>query len=114
GLTLSAFTGSAVTISGAPKAAGPYNYVVHLTDKGTPPQTAAPQTYSGTITAGQFTVSPTALSFNYRQGDTTTPAPLSLSVFSVPAGLSFTAAASTAQGNWLGIPAKAGGATPNT
>jgi uncharacterized protein (TIGR03437 family) len=49
GLALSAASGTTVTIGGTPTAAGDYSYQVQLTDSGAPPQSASPQTYSGTI-----------------------------------------------------------------
>jgi len=48
GLSLSAATGSTVTISGAPTAGGQYNYAVQLTDSSTPAQNGT-LAYSGTI-----------------------------------------------------------------
>jgi hypothetical protein len=48
GLTLSSTTGSSVTISGTPTAAGSYSYTVQVVDSSDQPQTAQ-QSYSGTI-----------------------------------------------------------------
>src|SRR5207253_1159887 len=61
GIKLSATTGAIVTIGGTPTATGSYNYQVQVTDSSAPPQTAPPQTYTGTIlpTGLTFSCTPT-------------------------------------------------------
>jgi uncharacterized protein (TIGR03437 family) len=97
GVTVSAATGSSVTIGGTPKAAGPYSYQVQLTDSGTPPQSAPPQTYSGTIlpppptltctpAAGPNQVG-TAYSSSCSVTGGTPPYSFSISAGALPAGL---------------------------
>ena len=97
GLTLSATTGTTVTISGTPTTAGAYNYQVQLTDGGMPAQTPTPQTYSGSILAAPltFTCTPStgpvqvaaAYSSTCAVTGGTTPFTFSISSGALPPGL---------------------------
>lgn len=97
-----------------------YTYTATITIGANPAGLSAGSTYTGSIgfsvygatlsipvtlnvtTAPKFTVTPQSLSFTYQSGASTVPAAQSLSVFTQPSGLSFTATASS-NGNWLGV-----------
>ncbi len=107
GLTVDQNTGA---IAGAPTAGGAYSYSIQVEDNESPLQSAS-QNYSGKI-ASPVTVTPSLLSFAYRIGDATAPAPQTVSIFSAAPGLGFTAAVSS--GSWLSIQLPVSVATPGT
>ena len=105
-----------------------FTYSATLTISGDPTGIAADSAYTGTINisaaggivslpvtmnvaaqAAKFTVVRQSLSFSYQQNNPTLPATQSISVFSVPAGATYTATASST-GNWLSV--GTGGKTP--
>ncbi len=70
---------------------------------------SVPVTLNVSAVPAKLTVAPQAMAFSYQQGSTAFPAAQNLSVFSLPAGGSFTASVSGA-GNWLTV--GAGSTTP--
>ncbi len=76
---------------------------------------SVPVTLNVSAQATKYVVAPQALTFTYQQGSSTLPQVQGISVFSSPAGGSFTASASST-GNWLSVPASAAAsaATPGT
>ncbi len=89
----------AVTVNPTGLNPGTYTGSVTLVSEG--PPVTVPVTLIIAAQPAQFTVAPKALTFTYAQGDSTTPQPQSISVFSTPAGVSFTAASSNA--GWLTV-----------
>jgi uncharacterized protein (TIGR03437 family) len=105
GLTLSPTTG---VISGFPTSAagGPFQFSVQATDSlGV---ISDPANYTIGVTEPGLTVSPVSLAFSARPEDRTLPDPQTLSAFSQPNGISFTAA--TDGSTWLSV--SSGGITP--
>jgi uncharacterized protein (TIGR03437 family) len=107
GLAVNPNTGA---IAGTPNAGGAYSYSIQVEDNESPLQSAS-QSYAGKI-ASPVAVTPALLSFVYRIDETAAPAPQTVSVFSAPPGLGFTAAVSS--GNWLSIQLPVSVDTPGT
>jgi len=102
--------GTSATIAGIP-AAGAYNYTVQLSDSNNPTETQI-LPFSGTAQGPALSVSPTSLSFSYEIG-TAQPASQMLAISSSPVPVTFTAAASTNDGNnWLSVTPTTTGTTP--
>ncbi len=70
-----------------------------------------PVTLNVSAQSAKYTVAPQSLTFSFQQGSAATLVDQSVSVFSVPAGASFTAT-STSTGNWLTV--GTGGKTPSS
>jgi hypothetical protein len=105
GLTLSPNSG---VISGFPTSAagGPFQFSVQATDSlGV---TSDPGNYTITVTDPGLTVSPVSLAFSARPEDRTLPDPQTISAFSQPNGINFTA--TTDGSSWLSV--SGGGVTP--
>ena len=74
-----------------------------------------PVTINVSAQAPKFTLTPQSLSFAYQQGAATPPAAQNISITSSPSKTAYTVTASTTTGgNWLSVPANAGGTTPGT
>ena len=109
GLSLDPGTG---VISGTPTTAtgSPFNFSVQVSDSaGAASQS---QAFAITITPPSVIVSPTALTFSYRQGDSALPLPSDISVFGASAATTCTVTVSS-DANWLAVD-KASGQTPFT
>jgi hypothetical protein len=109
GTTLNTSTG---TVSGTPTAAGAFNYIIEVTDSGSPQQTAT-QTTSDTITPATLTLTSTASSttqvgqaYSQTNADAggTSPYTYSLSAGTLPAGTTL----NTSTGTVSGTPTTAG------
>lgn len=99
-------------LSGAPSAAGTYNFSVTITDHYA--TSSAPIPLTLVVISASFGVTPSALAFNWAAGDASSPAPGSLIVFSVPSGMPVTVTTSTANGeNWLSATASTAVAPAN-
>ncbi len=97
----------AVSVNPAGLSAGTYTGQITIV-----PATGSVVTVPVTLTVqAAVTVAPSTLSFTYQQGQSSLPAEQSVSVFSSPSGVSFTASA-TSTGNWL--TASGTGTTPGS
>jgi len=112
GVTLNGSASGTATISGTPTAAGPYSYMLTVSDSTSPAPLSASQVLSGSVVqAGSptLTVAPANLNFSYRP-DTGPPVAQSLSVFSTGATATFTVAVNAI---WLSA-TPLGGQTPGS
>jgi len=87
-------------LNGAPSTGGTYKFSVIITDRYDTPSAEMPLML--VVVSSNFGVTPSALAFSYFAGDTSASAIRSLTVFSVPSGMTVTVTtATTSGGNWL-------------